>query len=58
MSQLAIENHSSVVVLRPLTGPARRWLEEHTDGTWWDGAFVVEPRYVPELLHAFTEALS
>ena len=55
---VAIENHGTIVLLRPLTGLVRSWLEEHTDGTWWDGAFFVEPRYVPELLHAFTEALS
>jgi len=55
---LAIENHGSVVLLRPLTRLARRWLEEQTDGTWWGGALVVEPRYVPGLLYALTEAPS
>jgi hypothetical protein len=55
---VAIENHGTIVLLRPLTGLVRSWLEEHTDGTWWGGALAAEPRYVPELLYALTEALS
>ena len=40
----------SLVLVRPRTVAARAWLQDHTDGTWFAGALVVEPRYVEPLL--------
>lgn len=56
---LVIENHGSIVLLRPLTSAGRRWLEENTseEAQWWGGALVVEPRYVEPLVTAFREAI-
>ena len=50
-----VENHGSIVLVRPHTDDVREWLEEHTDGTWFGGALVVEPRYVEELVHGLVE---
>lgn len=50
---VAIENHGTVALVRPLDDDARAWLDEHTAGTWWAGALVVEPRYVDDLLSGF-----
>jgi hypothetical protein len=50
-----VENHGSVCLVRPLTPDVRTWLEEHTDGTWFGSALVVEPRYVDTLVTALIE---
>ena len=47
---VGIENHGSLVLVRPLTSSVAAWLEEHTNGTWFGGALVVEPRYLDNLL--------
>jgi hypothetical protein len=47
-----IENHGSVVLVRPVTTAAREWVDEHVpleSWQWHGGAFVVEPRYLPIL---------
>lgn len=48
-AHIQIENHFSIILVRPLTERARRWLVKHTDGTWFGGALAVEPRYVEDL---------
>lgn len=55
MSLVAIEHYGSVVLIRPLSLEVANWLEEHTHGTWWGGALVVEPRYVEDLLASLVE---
>ena len=47
---VSVENHGTLVLVRPLTVDVEAWLKEHTDGQWFGGALVVEPRYVEELL--------
>jgi hypothetical protein len=44
-----VENHGSIFLFRPETDTGREWLAEHTDGQWWGGALVVEPRYARDL---------
>ena len=46
----SIENHGSIVLVRPLTSDVSAWLAEHTDGQWFGNALVVEPRYVEALV--------
>lgn len=41
-----VENHGSIVLFRPMGEMAGEWLQDHTDGMWFGGALVVEPRYV------------
>lgn len=50
MPDFKIENHGSIILMQPLTGSADEWLRENTDGTWYGGALVVEPRYIEALL--------
>jgi hypothetical protein len=45
-----VEDHGSIVLVRPLTLDVRDWLESVTDGSWFGGALVVEPRYVGDLV--------
>lgn len=58
MTDIRIENHGSLFLLRPLRDVARAWLEEHTDrdAQWWADALVVEPRYVPAIVEGAREA--
>lgn len=53
---IRIENHFSLFLVCPLSGPARRWLEENVqpDALWFGGALVVEPRYLPDLVKGMT----
>ena len=48
-----VANHGSIILVRPTTQVARKWLERHTDGIWWGGALAVEPRYVEALLEGW-----
>jgi hypothetical protein len=50
-----VEDHGSIALVRPLTLDARAWLEEHTDGQWFGGALVVEPRYLAQLVSALID---
>lgn len=47
---ITVENHGSIFLVRPETEDSREWLHEHTEGMWWSGALVVEPRYVGDLV--------
>lgn len=53
-----VENHGTLALVRPLTKSAERWLRHHTDGMWFGGALVVEPRYVNDLLEGLFRYLS
>jgi hypothetical protein len=48
-----IENHGSIVLIRPLTADVHDWLDTNVhDPQWFGGALVVEPRYVETLVSA------
>jgi hypothetical protein len=49
-----VENHGSLVLVRPISDSCETWLEDHTSGTWFGGALVCEPRYVGDLLEGMT----
>ena len=52
MADVKIENHGSLVLLRPLTEAASDWLDENIseDAQHFGGAVVVEPRYVEAIV--------
>jgi hypothetical protein len=50
MSSFTIENHGTIVLVRPLDADVNEWLHEHTDGQWMGNALAVEPRYVEDLV--------
>ena len=52
-----VEDHGTIVLIRPLTADVRGWLEEHTDEEpqWFGAALVCEPRYVEPLVLALIE---
>jgi len=52
---MTIYNHGTLVLLDPGSEEATEWLAEHTDGTWWGGCLVVEPRYLSDLLAGMQE---
>ena len=47
-----VENHGTLILVRPATPVAKSWIEENVsdEATFWAGALVVEPRYVHDLL--------
>ena len=51
----SIENHGTIVLIRPLTDDVDEWLKEHTAGMWFGNALVVEPRYVGDLVVGMVE---
>lgn len=51
-----LENHGSLVLVRPLDTDAREWLAANTGGRWFGGALAVEPRFVENLLVLLDEA--
>jgi hypothetical protein len=58
MSDFQIENHGSIVLLRPLTDAARAWADEHLDSgetQHFGGAVVIEPRYVGAILEGLSD---
>ena len=50
-----IENHGTLMLVRPLVDNVTEWLDQHTDGQWFGGALVVEPRYVEALVEGMRE---
>lgn len=50
-----VEDHGSIVLLRPLTADVEEWIEEHVGGEdtqYWGSAVVVEPRYIEPIVQA------
>lgn len=47
-----VENHGSIVLVRPLTAQACQWCDDHIpdDAQWFGKAVVVEPRYVAAIV--------
>jgi len=46
-----IEDHGTIVLVRPLTPDVEAWLADNVEpeAQWFGGALVVEPRYVEAL---------
>jgi hypothetical protein len=54
-----VETDGSVWTLRPLTAAAREWLDEHVQAEsyqWLSDAFVVEHRYIGDIVQAASDA--
>jgi len=51
-ADITLENHGSIVLVRPLTPDGNRWLTDNvtSDALWFAGAVVVEPRYLESLI--------
>ncbi|MEE8503987.1 MAG: hypothetical protein V3T26_06010 [candidate division NC10 bacterium] len=49
LADVLVEKHGTLFLFRPATESGREWLEEHTDGTWFGGALVVEGCYARDL---------
>lgn len=51
-ADVRVQNHISLVLVRPLNDAADQWLREHVqaDATWFNGSVVVEPRYLDDLV--------
>lgn len=47
-----VENHGSIVLLRPITVTGQDWLDGRIDpdAQTWGGAVVVEPRHVNDIV--------
>jgi hypothetical protein len=52
MSDLTFENHATIVLMRPNTDRGDAWIDEHIteDRMEWNGAVVIEHRYVEDIL--------
>jgi hypothetical protein len=53
VTDIIIENHGSVVLVRPITNTGHKWIDEHVDSEgwqWFGDALAVEPRYVGGLV--------
>jgi hypothetical protein len=51
----SVEDHGSIVLIRPLTPAVEEWLDERVGGEdvqYWGDAVVVEPRYVRPIVEA------
>ncbi len=53
-----IENHGSIILVRPLSSACNEWLEENvtTDALYFGPALAVEPRYLEDLIAGMVEA--
>lgn len=56
-SDYLIENHGSIILLRPTNAYARQFLSESVDSEaqWFAGALAVEPRYLGPLVNNLQE---
>lgn len=52
MADIRIENHGSIVLLRPLTAEGEQWLNVKVaeDAQTWGKAVICEPRYVANIV--------
>lgn len=55
-----VENHGSIVLLRPATPAGRQWLEAHCDRSGYQpfagGTLLCEPRYVADIVAGARQA--
>ena len=56
MSDVQVENHGSIFLLRPTSDDGLRWLNENIseDAQWFGNAVVCEPRYVEHIVGGMT----
>lgn len=53
MTDFKLNNHGSLCILIPVSEEAKAWGEEHLvhpETITWCGAYVVEPRYIAEVV--------
>ena len=53
VQHLDVQNHGSIFILTPLTPEAIEWFEQHMPDDvqmWGPNGYVVEPRYVQDIL--------
>ena len=52
MTDFHFFDHGSIVILKPVTGPAQDWIDEHIgdDAQTFGGGVVIEPRYAGDIL--------
>lgn len=54
LRDFAVENHGTIFLLRPQTGAARAWTDEHLpdndERTYFGNAIVVEHRYIGDIV--------
>ena len=53
LADVRIENHGSIILLRPLTNGGKSWLDENITGDevqYMGNAVVCEPRYVENIV--------
>lgn len=57
-SHFSIENHGSIILVRPLTAAAKAWLKETApdDAQFLGNAMAVEPRCLDGVLDAIADA--
>ncbi len=56
---LLLENHFSLILIRPVSESGQRWLDENVgdeNTLTFGGAIVCEPRYVEAIAHGAVEA--
>lgn len=51
-----IEEHGSIVLIRPSNDNVKLFLQQVTDGPWFGGALACEPRFVGEVVNGLLEA--
>lgn len=58
MADAVVENHGSLVLLRPVSEAAHDWIEEHLpeDRMYFGEAVVVGPRYVLHIVFGMKNA--
>ena len=54
-NDVRVENHGSIILIRPLNDNVSDWLSDNTDGQWFGGALACEPRYVHALMEGMIE---
>jgi hypothetical protein len=57
MAQFELINHGSIALLLPLSPEAEAWVNEHIakDAMHFNGAVVIEPRYVAAIVEGIRE---
>jgi hypothetical protein len=59
MTDIEIENHGSIMLLRPVSDSGRAWVEENVyqddETQYWGNALVVEPRYISDIFFGAME---
>lgn len=56
MTDFNLTNHGSIVTIRPMNEEAQTWWDDNVDpdAQMFGGAYVVEPRYVEQIVTGMT----